>query len=173
MEVAIFIGLQAAGKTCFYRKHFAGTHSHVSKDLLRNSRNRQARQMVLIEQGLTMGKSVVVDNTNPRVEDRAPIIALGRAFGARIVSYRFEATVSECVRRNARREGLARVPEVAIYATAGKFQPPIETEGFDLLYRVRLNDGGFDIEPEPVQSVTSYRRREWVSDGSSRRTRSR
>ncbi len=80
MEVVIFVGLQAAGKTTFYLNHFAGTHSHVSKDLLWNSRTRQARQMALMEQELKMGKSVVVDNTNPRVEDRAPIITLGKAF---------------------------------------------------------------------------------------------
>jgi predicted kinase len=151
MEVAILIGLQAAGKTSFFRKHFADTHSHVSKDLLRNSSNRQARQMALIEQGLKIGKSVVVDNTNPRVQDRAPLIALGKTFGARIIGYTFEATVSECIRRNAHREGRARVPDVAIYATARKFERPIETEGFDMLFRVRLDDGGFEVEPEPVR----------------------
>jgi predicted kinase len=41
--------------------------------------------MRLIEEALTEGRSVVVDNTNPTVEDRAPIIALTRRYGAEVV----------------------------------------------------------------------------------------
>jgi hypothetical protein len=78
MELVILVGLQAAGKSSFYQARFAGRHTLISKDRLRNSRNRQAQQMALIEQALRRGESVVVDNTNPRIEDRLPLIALGR-----------------------------------------------------------------------------------------------
>lgn len=149
MELVIFVGLQAAGKTSFYRARFADTHTLVSKDLLRNSRSRQTRQMALIEQALRRGESVVVDNTNPRAEDRLPPIALGRVFGARIVGYWFAGGLSECLRRNALREGRARVPDVAIYATARKLEYPLGAEGFDAIFRVRLGECGFEIEPEP------------------------
>lgn len=149
MELAIFVGLQAAGKSSFYRARFADTHTLVSKDLLRNSRSRQARQMALIERALRLGESVVVDNTNPRIEDRSPLIMMGRAFGARIVGYEFEARVSECLRRNSMRQGRARVPEAAIYATARKLEPPRSVEGFDSVFRVRLIEAGFEIEPGP------------------------
>ena len=43
----------------------------------------------------------------------------------------------ECLARNARREGKARVPDVAIFATAKMLVPPSREEGFDELYRVR------------------------------------
>jgi predicted kinase len=148
MELVIFVGLQAAGKSSFYRTRFAETHTLVSKDLLRNSRNRQARQLTLIDQALRRGESVVVDNTNPRVEDRSPIIMLGGEFDARIIGYWFEAPFSECLRRNARRPGRARVPDVAIHATKARLVPPLEAEGFDALFRVRLAGGGFQVEPE-------------------------
>lgn len=147
MELVILVGLQASGKTSFYGRHFADTHMHVSKDLMRNARNRQARQLALIEQALSRGRSVVVDNTNPRVEDRAPLIRLGKASGARIAGYGFEASVSECMRRNAAREGRARVPEIAIHSTARKLEHPTAIEGFDALYQVRLCEGGFEIDP--------------------------
>jgi len=149
MELVILVGLQAAGKSSFYRSRFADTHTIVSKDLLRNSRNRQIRQMALIEQALRRGESVVVDNTNPRAEDRLPLIALGKLFGARIVGYWFADGLSECLRRNALREGRARVPDVAIYATARKLEHPLGAEGFDAIFSVRLAECGFEIEPEP------------------------
>jgi predicted kinase len=149
MELVILVGLQAAGKSSFYRASFADTHTLVSKDLLRNSRNRQARQLALIEQALRHGESVVVDNTNPGAEDRSPLITLGRALDARIVGYRFEAGLSECLRRNALRQGRARVPDVAIYAAARRLSHPRSAEGFDAIFRVRLIEGGFEVEPEP------------------------
>ena len=142
MELVILVGLQAAGKSSFCQARFADTHTLISKDLLRNCRNRQTRQMALIEQALRRGESVVVDNTNPRVEDRLPLIALGRVLDARIVGYRFEAGLSECLYRNALRQGRARVPDVAIYATARKLDHPLGAEGFDAIFRVRLVEGG-------------------------------
>ena len=48
MELIILVGLQAAGKSSFYRARFADTHALVSKDLLGNARGRQGRQMALI-----------------------------------------------------------------------------------------------------------------------------
>src|SRR5918992_1982657 len=92
-ELAIFVGLQASGKSTFFRERFAATHEHVSKDLFPNNRNRNRRQAQLVEKALRTGSSVVVDNTNPSVEDRRPLIELGRELGAKIVGYYFESTV--------------------------------------------------------------------------------
>jgi predicted kinase len=148
MELVVFVGPEAAGKSSFYRARFAETHALVSKDVLRDAGGRQTHQMALIERALQRGESVVVDNTNPRIEDRAPLIALGRVFGARLVAYDFEATTAECQRRNALREGRARVPEVAIYLTARKLEPPLPAEGFDAIFRVRLTEAGFEVTAE-------------------------
>ena len=144
-ELVIFVGLQASGKSTFFRERFAATHEHVSKDLLRNNRNRKRRQTQLIEAALRAGTPVVVDNTTPTVEDRRPLILLGRELGARIVGYHFEATVRGCVGRNRRRVGKARVPDVAIYATAKKLVPPSYSEGFDELFAVRLIGPSFEV----------------------------
>jgi predicted kinase len=130
-ELIIFIGLQAAGKSTYYRTHFAATHVHVSKDLMPNARNRDARQLQLIEAALAAGQSVVVDNTNPTPAAREPLIALGRRFGAHIVVCWFEAVVKDAAARNRLREGKARVPDVALYVTARKLVRPTLEEGFD------------------------------------------
>jgi predicted kinase len=130
-ELIVFVGLQAAGKTTYYHEHFASSHVHVSKDLMRSVRNRDQLQRAQIAEALEGGRSVVVDNTNPTVFDRAPLIALAREHGARVIAYYFEAPVRMAVARNQQREGRARVPNVAIFATQKRLAPPTLSEGFD------------------------------------------
>jgi predicted kinase len=148
MELIIFVGLQGAGKSTFYQQRFAASHVLVSKDRLRNNPHKQRRQMQLIEESLAAGHSVVVDNTNPTAADRAPLIAAGRAHGATITGYYFAAMPGAARERNRQREGRARVPDVAIYATHKRMQPPAYAEGFDHLYTVAASvDGGFVVTP--------------------------
>ena len=130
LELIIFVGLQAAGKSTYYQRELAATHVHVSKDRIA-ARNRDARQQQMIEEALRSGQSVVVDNTNPTPAVRAPLIETGRRFGARVVAFLFETSVKDAVARNRLREGKARVPDVAIYVTAKKLVPPSFQEGFD------------------------------------------
>jgi len=88
---------------------------------------------------------------NARAADRAWLIAQGRAAGARVVGYFFDAPASECRARNRERAGAARVPYVAIFAAAKRLQVPAKSEGFDALWRVRVRphneDTGFDVSP--------------------------
>ena len=130
-ELILFVGLPGAGKSTYYRAHFAATHVHVSKDLMPSARRRDDRLEREIEAALAAGKSVVVDNTNPSAEVRAPLIALGRRHGARIVAVYFETDVRTAIMRNRQREGKARVPDVAIFATKKKLIVPTLEEGFD------------------------------------------
>ncbi|HYI08944.1 MAG TPA: AAA family ATPase [Thermoanaerobaculia bacterium] len=131
LELIIFVGMQAAGKSTYYREHLAATHVHVSKDLMTSTSNRDLRQQQAIARELAAGRSVAVDNTNPAPAVRAPLIALGRRHGARMIAYFFEAVVKDAVARNRLREGKARVPDVAIYVAARKLVPPSLDEGFD------------------------------------------
>jgi predicted kinase len=149
MELVLFVGLQGSGKSGYFMSRYAGTHVHVSKDLfLRHARNKSDRQLRQIEEALATGRSVVVDNTNPRRADRAVLVEAGRRAGARIIAVQFLASVGEALRRNAGREGRARVPDVAIYTTARRLEPPVREEGFDEIVRVRLADDGFALEEE-------------------------
>jgi predicted kinase len=149
VELVIFVGLQASGKSTFFRERFATTHELVSKDLFPNNKNRNRRQAQLIEAALGAGSSVVVDNTNPTVEDRRPLIELGRELGAKIVGYYFDSTVRQCVGRNRRRAGKDQVPDVAIFATAKRLVLPSYSEGFDELFRVRVTDEStFEVQVE-------------------------
>jgi len=149
MELVIFTGLQASGKSTFFRGRFAATHELISKDLFPNNRNRNRKQEELIGAALSARRPMVVDNTNPTVENRRTLVRQGREHGAKIVGYYFESTVSECVERNRLRAGTAKVPDVAIYATAKKLVCPSYSECFDELFRVRLIGFSFEVRQEP------------------------
>src|SRR5262249_12892343 len=135
-ECVILVGLPGAGKSTFFRSRFPA-HTHVSKDTFPpHARDKQARQDAAIRTSLAAGVPVVVDNTNVTPADRAAIIAIAREFGARVVGYYLEVSTRDAVARNERREGRAKVPKVAIFASAKKLVPPQLSEGFDELYTV-------------------------------------
>ena len=134
------IGLPGSGKSTFYRQQFAGTHDHVSKDAMRNSRQPERRQEQLLVASLAAGRSVVVDNTNPSVAVRATVIAAARRHGAEVVGYFFPADARDALRRNRTRQGPDRVPDVAIFTTRTRLELPSYAEGFDRLYVVTLDE---------------------------------
>jgi predicted kinase len=144
-QLAILVGLPGAGKTTFYRQRLAADHAHVSKDLMKSASRKGARQLEQIDTELRAGRSVAVDNTNARAADRAPLIAAGRAHGARVVGYYLDTAAAQCAVRNRTREGRERVPDVAIYVTARRLERPARSEGFHELYRVRAEAGGFEL----------------------------
>ena len=145
MELIMMIGLQASGKSTFARSRFGATYQYISRDLLRNNSNSSRRQNQLIEAALQEGLSVVVDNTNPTIEVRKDIIDLARLYNAEIIGYYFEVQLKQCLERNRAREGKARVPDVAIFATHKKLTLPSYAEGFTKLFYVR-NSGNQNFE---------------------------
>ena len=59
MELIVFVGLQASGKSTLFRERFAGTYQHVSKDLFPHNRKKNRRQEQLLHAALSAGPSVV------------------------------------------------------------------------------------------------------------------
>jgi predicted kinase len=148
MEFILLIGLRAAGKTSFYRQRLAGGYVHVSMDLSHNNPQQALRQMQPIEQALQAVESVVVDDTSPTAEVRAPLVALGKRHNCAMAGYYFSPDGAASLKRNAGRDEKANVTAVAIYATRKKLHPPSSAEGFDVLYRVRIAaDGACRVEP--------------------------
>jgi hypothetical protein len=97
---------------------------------------------------------VVVDNTNPGPEERAALLALGQSAGACRVAYYFLPDPAACWARNVLRPGRANVPERAFRRTLGRLVAPTRAEGFELIYRVRLEPGGFAVEAAEATDET-------------------
>jgi len=135
-NMVVMIGLQGSGKSTSYEKYLAAEYVRVNLDTLKT----RHRESILLEECLVQGKNFAVDNTNPTRADRARYIPPAREKGYRIIGYFMAAGVRECIGRNSLRTGKARVPDIAIAATAKKLEIPSFDEGFDELYAVK-NDG--------------------------------
>ena len=134
--LVVMMGVQGSGKSTFYARYLAEDYVRVNLDTLK-TRNRER---LLIEECMAFGQSFAVDNTNPTRVDRERYIPAARECGYRVIGYVMRTGVENCLHRNSEREGKARVPDVAIYATARKLEWPSYEEGFDELYEVE-NDG--------------------------------
>lgn len=136
MEAVIFIGIQACGKTSFYRERFFSTHVRINLDMLRT----RHRERLLFEACLAAKQSFVVDNTNASHAERARYLASSRAAGFRVIGYCFRSNILDALRRNNTRADVARVPDEGIYATHNRLQLPKHHEGFDKLFYVRIDE---------------------------------
>lgn len=142
MEAIVLVGIQGSGKTTFAHARFGQTHVRISRDVVKTPH----RERVLQYTCLGLGQPFVADNTHGTPASRAPLVAAARAAGFRVVAYHFPSDVAAALARNAQREGRARVPEVAIHATAAKLVAPSRTEGFDAVFRVRIEGADYAIE---------------------------
>ncbi|HEX5422907.1 MAG TPA: AAA family ATPase [Candidatus Acidoferrales bacterium] len=142
MEAVIFVGIQGSGKTSFYRERFFNSHVRISLDMLRTRR----REQILFRACLAAGQSFVIDNTNPLPIDRARYVSEARQAGFRVVTYYFETSLGDAMRRNNQRLGKEKIPPMALAATLRKLQAPSLQEGFDAVYVVTMGDGRFDIK---------------------------
>ena len=148
MELIVFCGIPASGKTTFYRERFLATHVRVSLDLLKT----RQREDILLFACFAAQQPVVVDNTNPLAEQRTRYVQLAKAAGFRAVLYFFDVSTRTAVGRNSGREGKAKVANVAIFGSQKKLQRPTADEGFDEMLRVTTGERGeaaaaFVVEP--------------------------
>lgn len=83
----------------------------------------------LLRQRLELKRPVTyIDATSLTPQERAPYIAMGRAYGCDVEAIFFEAPVEVCRERNRARARI--VPEEAIETMAAKLVPPSLEEGF-------------------------------------------
>ena len=169
IELVILIGIQASGKTTYYRRHLEGEYIHVSLDNWRGKSNVRRKERQAILAGLASAaesdgklRGVAVDNTNTTIKTRRRYFDMAGEFtaaGGRPVSltaYFFDADLAGCLKRNAQRPADAPpgvpyfVPPAAIAGFRNRLQPPGYDEGFARIRRVRItDDDGFEVEDVP------------------------
>lgn len=142
MNGIIFIGLQGSGKSTYFMQQFNNSHLRLNMDMLK-TRYREQR---LFKACLEAKQPCVIDNTNPRQQDRASYIEAFKAHRFRVIGYFFESDFSVCSQRNQQRTGRAQIPEAGLRATTKKLEKPTLSEGFDELYFVRIENDEFKIE---------------------------
>lgn len=146
VQAVIFCGIQASGKTTFYKERFADTHVRISLDMLRTRR----RESLLLAACLEGRQAFVVDNTNVTRADRARYTGPALRAGFEVIAYFFDADPRRAFERNVGRPGKAAVPPAALFGARRRLEPPSRNEGFHAVYTVRIPEtGGFEVEPGP------------------------
>ncbi|WP_119157132.1 AAA family ATPase [Caldimonas tepidiphila] len=144
MEAIILIGIQASGKTSFYRERFFDTHLRLSLDMLRT----RHRLHLLLQACLAAKQPFVLDNTQVLRQERLGPIAQARAAGFSVQGYFFEPRPERALAWNAQRAGRALIPPKGLLGTLKRLERPTPEEGYDRLWRVEIDAAGaFVVAP--------------------------
>lgn len=144
MQLIIFTGVQASGKSSFYLLHLAHSHLRINLDMLKT----RHRENLIFEACLASKTKMVVDNTNPTQIDRARYIQRAKDAGFEIIAYYFETDLTSTLERNSHRMGKANIAEVGVRATYKKLERPRLDEGFDEIFQIKIiGNGEFSIIP--------------------------
>jgi len=143
MEAVILIGIQATGKSTFYRERFFKSHMRINLDMLKT----RTRENIFFDACIRAKQPFVIDNTNPSVEDRKKYIDASKEAGFTIIGYYFKSNIREAIVRNEKRTGKEYVPSKGIACTYNKLAIPTYDEGFDKLYYVNIDeDNNFIVQ---------------------------
>ncbi|HEY9046481.1 MAG TPA: AAA family ATPase [Ohtaekwangia sp.] len=142
MELIVFTGIPASGKSSFYKANFFNTHMRISLDLF-NTRNKENRFM---QTAFELQQRVVIDNTDVTRKERANYIQLAKEYKYQVIGYYFESKLQVCMKRNENRVGTDRISEVGIITKYKALQLPEYDEGFDKLYYVVLENDQFNVK---------------------------
>jgi len=145
MQAIIFTGLQASGKSTFYKNNFLDTHVRINLDMLGGSRSKERK---LIAGCVSGNIPSVVDNTNLTPTNRLKYIEIFREAGYDLHSYFFDSLLEDCLVRNKERKDKEPIPPVALYSGNKKLVVPNVDEGFSRVSVVKIvtNGNGFDVQ---------------------------
>ncbi|KAJ3205062.1 hypothetical protein HDU82_005424 [Entophlyctis luteolus] len=161
IELVIFVGPPASGKTRFFKLHFLPhQYVHVNQDTLKDRKKCVAAARA----ALAAKSSVVIDNTNPTSAVRSEYIAVAKELGvSRIRAFVFNTPLEICEHNNmhrvevtkampyprARRE---RIPTMVFRKFFKDVEPPTANEGFIEIQRIEFSPEFADAEERRLWS---------------------
>ncbi|NIF06830.1 ATP-binding protein [Chryseobacterium sp. Tr-659] len=139
MEMVIFTGIPASGKSSFYKEYFFNSHIRISLDLL-NTRNKEGK---LLQYCFETQSKMVIDNTNITKESRKKYIEYALHNKYEVIGYYFESSIQDCLERNKNRKD--SINEIGIKAKYKELEKPLFEEGFDKIFIVKIVGEKFEI----------------------------
>lgn len=149
MEAVIFVGVQGAGKSSFYKARFFNSHVRINLDMLKT----RYRETLLLRACIESKQPFVIDNTNVLAAERAIYIAAAKSAGFAVTGFYFGTRLNDALLTNQTRPELERVPEKGLLGTYKKLQIPQRSEGFDNLFYVTRGESGEFVVKEWADEV--------------------
>jgi predicted kinase len=135
MELVVFAGVQASGKSTFFAQRFADSHVRINGDMLKT----RHREKLLLGACIAGQIRCVIDKTNLTAAERQRYVLVAKAAGFRVVDFYFDAPFELCLRRNGERS--LPVPVAGLYGARRLLEIPSWSEGYDELYSVTVREG--------------------------------
>ncbi len=85
--MVIFTGCPGSGKSTFWHNYMP-KYERINRDTLKT----KEKCYKVADELMTQGKSVVIDNTNPKIEDRKYFLDLAKKHGFKARSFLFLAS---------------------------------------------------------------------------------
>ena len=141
-EVILFMGPPASGKTTFYKKHLQPQgYVHINRDIL----GSWQKCVTECEKGIELGKSIVIDNTNPDIDSRKRYLTVAEKHKIPARCFIFTASIAHCKHNNRFRElnnignsNYKPVNDIAFNAYLARFTDPDVGEGFTEVVQVNF-----------------------------------
>ena len=138
----MLIGVQASGKTTFYKENYFNTHIRISNDQLKTKN----RERLLLEFCKNAKISFVLDNTNITKEVRQKYIKFIKDMNIPVIGYYFKTNLKQVLLRNSNRCKKEKVPDVGVLSMYKKLEIPSYEEGSTKLYYVDSSENKFTIQ---------------------------
>ena len=147
-EMIIFVGSPASGKTSFYNTYLKNKkYVHVSRDVCGSMEKCISEVKKSIKT-----KSVVIDNTNPKAENRERFITLAQTehVPVRCFYFNYDKKLTYHLNEFRKTVGGNSVPQIAYNTYYKSFEKPKEEEGFDEIVEIpfRINNKMFKNDKE-------------------------
>jgi len=139
-EMIILIGPPGSGKSTFCSKYLIPYgYEWVNQDTLKTREKCQEAA----EAALSAGRSVVVDNNNYKIENRAGFINIAKKLNVRCRCFHFQTSVEMAKHMNIVREKKskgtqARIPEMAYKMYTSSFTKPELAEGYEEIKQINF-----------------------------------
>jgi bifunctional polynucleotide phosphatase/kinase len=134
--MVILVGRPASGKSFHAQQHLIPHgYVHINQDTLKS----KDKCLKLCREALELGKSVVVDNTNPNQSARKPYIELAKMFEVDVQCLHFDTEEALAKHNNAYRAlttNTPLIPSIVYRMYASNFQAPRIEEGFSHVHTI-------------------------------------
>lgn len=149
-EMILNVGFPASGKSHVTLNVIKHNYEYINQDTLKTAK----KCIIATESALKLGKSVIIDNTNIKKEDRKIFIDLAKKYKIKCKCFLFTTPIETCKHnsyfRNYTTNGnINPIPQLVYNLMKSKYVKPELSEGFDAIdeidFSLNLNNDMKDL----------------------------